>query len=319
LEAKHVKHDMELITANNRQGVGNREPGLPAPRSQINQKETIMATKKTTNKKAKTTKAKKAAPKKKPQSRAKAAATKAKAKAKAKAANAQRSSADEPDLTGMDLDIRRPNPTPSIPPLKQGEILETLDNLKANLETYAAHLRALDRRRLNGVGIKKQGFIERAYLLSVKNSEFLPHWLTVQKFNTDNTYFQNFRAMVDLTDQIRELLWNITIESSDMVYTDALEFYASVREAAKRRIDAAESIFNELSVFFKSRGRRSEEEPTEKQQLRDFKALQRGKRDGKIVIENIKPKLIGGEHKVIDETFRDTAEFKETDEGKITE
>ena len=229
--------------------------------------------------------------------------------------------ADEPDLADMDADmnVRRPNPTPSMPPLKQGEILETLDNLKANLETYAAHLRALDRRRLNGVGIKKQGFIGRAYSLSVKNPEFLPHWLTVQKFSTDNTYFINFRAMVDLTDQIRELLWNITMESSDMVYTDALEFYASVREAAKRRIDAAESIFNELSVFFKSRGRRSEEEPTEKQQLRDFKALQHGKRDGKIVIENIKPKLTGGKRNIIDETFKDSAKFKDDIEGEVTE
>jgi hypothetical protein len=38
-----------------------------------------------------------------------------------------------------------------------------------------------------------------------------------------------------------------------------------------------------------------------------------------LVIENEKPKLTGGKHKFIDETFKDTAEFKETEEGKVTE
>jgi len=28
-------------------------------------------------------------------------------------------------------------------------------------------------------------------------------------------------------------LWNITIQSADIAYTDALEFYASVRESVK--------------------------------------------------------------------------------------
>ena len=44
-----------------------------------------------------------------------------------------------------------------------------------------------------------------------------------------------------------------------MVYTDALEFYDSVRSAAKRRIDAAESIHAELEVFFQKRKPAKEE------------------------------------------------------------
>jgi hypothetical protein len=41
----------------------------------------------------------------------------------------------------------------------------------------------------------------------------------------------------------------------------------------------------------------------QKQTLRDANALLHGKRDGKIVIENVNPKLTGGKHKVIDEKF----------------
>jgi len=217
---------------------------------------------------------------------------------------------------------RRPPNNPDMP----NDIIEMLNtdfnSILELLDSFSQHLRALDRMRLNGVGIKKLGFIERAYELALENGEFLPHYLTLERFGTDIQYFMDFRSLTDLVTQIREKLWNITIQSADIAYTDALEFYASVREAAKRRVDAAETLHNVLSVFFKSRGRRNaegEEIETEKQQLRDAKSLIHGKHDGKIVIENIRPKLTGGKRKIVDETFRDTAKFKDSVEGEITE
>jgi hypothetical protein len=197
-----------------------------------------------------------------------------------------------------------------------------LNELKNLLDDYSQHLRALDRKRLNGVGVRKLGFIERAYEIALENAEFLPHYLTIERFGEDIQYFMDFRSLVDLTTQIREKLWNITIQSSDIAYTDALEFYASVREAAKRRVDAAETIFNESASFF-HRGRTAAEDsetpPTEKKAKRDFDSLLHGKHDGKLVIESVKPKLSGGKRKIIDETFRDTAKYKETDEADFKE
>jgi len=217
---------------------------------------------------------------------------------------------------------KRPPNNPDVPQATIDQLNEVLNAIKTILDDYAQHLRALDRRRLNGVGVRKLGFIERAYEIALENSEFLPHYLTIERFGTDIQYFMDFRSLTDLTAQIREKLWNITIQSSDIAYTDALEFYASVREAAKRRVDAAETIFNELSPFFRSHGRRmedSETPPTKKQALRDFKALESGKHDGILVIENRKPKLTGGKRKIIDETFKGTADFKETEQGEIKE
>jgi hypothetical protein len=97
------------------------------------------------------------------------------------------------------------------------------------------------------------------------------------------------------------------------VYTDSLEFYAMTREAAKRRIDPAETIYNDLKPFFR-RHRKTEGGhagvPTKKKAMRDANALLDGKRDGKIVIENIGAKTTGGKHKVIDEKFDDSAQYK---------
>jgi len=217
---------------------------------------------------------------------------------------------------------KRPPNNPDVPQATIDHLNTMLNDLKTILDNYSQHLRSLDRRRLNGVGVRKLGFIERAYEIALENSEFLPHYLTIERFGEDIQYFMDFRTLTDLTAQIREKLWNITIQSSDIAYTDALEFYASVREAAKRRVDAAETIFNELSPFFRSHGRRmedSETPPTKKQALRDFKALESGKHDGILIVENRKPKLTGGKRKIVDETFKDTAEFKETEQAEITE
>jgi hypothetical protein len=213
---------------------------------------------------------------------------------------------------------KRPPNNPDMPQNIIKMLNEDFNSIKELLDNFSQHLRALDRMRLNGVGIKKLGFIERAYELALENGEFLPHYLTLERFGTDIQYYMDFRSLTDLVTQIREKLWNITIQSADVAYTDALEFYSSVREAAKRRVDAAETLHNALSIFFKHH-KGETEQPTEKQELRDAKSLIHGKHDGKIVIENIRPKLTGGKRKIVDETFRDTAKFRDDVEGEVIE
>jgi len=259
---------------------------------------------------------------KKPATKAKAtdkkpAVKKATAKAKPKTASVK-TGFKKIEMLSAKPSTKRPPNNPDMPMATINHINAMLNDMKTLLDNYSQHLRALDRKRLNGVGIRKLGFIERAYEYALENSEFLPHYLTIERFGNDIEYFLAFRSIFDLTRQIQEKMWNVVLQSSDIAYTDALEFYASVREAAKRRVDAAETIFNDLSVFFK-RKRSEGNEPTEKQLKRDFDSLLHSKKDGKIVVENIKPKLTGGKHKVIDETFKDTARFKETEEGAITE
>ena len=288
--------------------------------------------------KAKTVTKKKTAVKKPVTKKASAKKTAPKAKAKPKAsikkAPAKKTTAKKPvakkevakTKTGIipqkflkgTASTRRPPNNPDMPWESINLLNIQLNHMRELLDSYSAHLRALDRKRLNGVGIRKLGFIERAFEYASENQEFLPHYLTLERFDTDIQYFLAFRSLFDITRQIQEKMWNIVLQSSDIAYTDALEFYASVREAAKRRVDAAETIFNDLSVFFK-RKRSTESEPTEKQLKRDFDSLLHSRKDGKLIIENIKPKLSGGKHKVIDETFKSSAKFKEMDEGQITE
>jgi hypothetical protein len=231
------------------------------------------------------------------------------------ARNAPTGTATQKLLTAKPSTKRPPN-NPDVPNAVILHLNDLSNEIKDILDDYSQHLRALDRRRLNGVGVRKLGFVERAYELALENAEFLPHYLTIERFGEDIQYFMDFRSLLDLTKQIEEKLWNIVMQSADVAYTDALEFYASVRESAKRRVDAAETIHAALSPFFK-RIRMETEEPTIMKAKRDFNSLIHGKHDGKLVVENIMPKLSGGKRKIIDESFKDKAEFRESEGGAI--
>jgi hypothetical protein len=211
---------------------------------------------------------------------------------------------------------KRPNPTPDIPLQKFGQISDMFIDVKQILEDYVASLRPLDRKRLNGVGIKKQGFIHRAYDYAVESPEFLPQYLPIEKFKRDEDYFNNCRVLYENCKQILEILWNLTLQSADIVYTDALEYYASVREAAKRRVDGAETIYRDLEVFFKKK-RNDTDAPTKKRVKRDINSLLNSTGEGRIIVEHINPKVSGGKHKVLDEKFKSSERIKETKEGEI--
>jgi hypothetical protein len=257
---------------------------------------------------------------KKPNKKITKSSPKATAKAKPSQKAAQSAKPKTAKMSKLAREIaRRPPNNSAVPQTIIDMLTEDFTNIKIALEAYAAHLRALDRKRLNGVGIKKQGFIQRALEIAMENPEFLPNYLTLERFIQENKYFTEFRSLFDTSGQIRELIWNITMESSDVDYTNALDYYASVREAAKRRVDAAESPHKELAAFFKSMGTPREGEPTKKKLKSDMNALLNGKRDGKLVIENIKPKAADGAHKVLDEQFADNVQYKETDQGEIKE
>jgi hypothetical protein len=204
----------------------------------------------------------------------------------------------------------------SNPPMPD-ELIEKLagrfGEIRKILEDYAVHLRALDRKRLLGIGIKTQGFIKRIHMMAETNPQFLPYYLSSEKLSRDYAYYSGFLSLYEDSKQIDELLWNITILSGHVSKTNALGYYAMLREAAKRRVDPAEGLYKEMEVFFKKH-RKSSGQPTEKELKRDVNALLHGKRDGQIVIKNVSPKVTAGRREVVDESYDDNARIKKIEE-----
>jgi len=230
-----------------------------------------------------------ATPKAKARSQAK---PKAKAKPRAQAKKTPRSQAKAKTATAKNannalrslaiIPTGKPNSSnvktqPNNPLLTQDQaemILNAFNNIRRILEGVAANLRPLDRARLNSVKIKRQGFIERVFALASENTQFLPSYLTIAQFQQSYDYFIILRALLDACEQLKEYIANLVIEASDIIFTDAGEFYNSVKEAARRRVDGAESIYKELAPFYKTGKRMNKNgEPVEtlKKEERDAK------------------------------------------------
>ncbi|MDR0472725.1 MAG: hypothetical protein LBH43_03505 [Treponema sp.] len=143
------------------------------------------------------------------------------------------------------------------------------------------------------------------------NPEFLPNYLSQDRYTDDCDHFAMLQTVVVLERQVRELLLNIDTECNDVFYTEGLDFYAAVREAAKRRVDAAESIYEDLFDTCFKRKKSAGKPETKKEQLRDIKGIINGTREGEFKAVNIKPKLTGGVCKVIDKKFEESGKFKE--------
>jgi hypothetical protein len=216
-------------------------------------------------------------------------------------------------------DIRRPEiNNPNIPENEVGSIRVLLFNILIIIQYYAANLRPLDRKRLNGIGPKTMGFLENSYDLAMENTEFLPKFLTEERFTRDYDYFKEIRELLDQTDQIREMLWSCTIQAADVAFTDGLDFYNSVKEAGRRRVDGAESVYRKLEPFF-HRPRRVSGVLTKRQEKRDAIAIIDGKKDGEMILKNIKPKISGGTHEVIERKLSDSASIHETKDAEFKE
>jgi len=87
-----------------------------------------------------------------------------------------------------------------------------------------------------------------------------------------------------------------------------------VKEMSRLGEPTAMELFRALQPFFK-KTKRNPEKLTEKKLEKDARAVMLGKKDGRIIVENINPKLTGGTHKVIDEAFTDTEKFRKTKQG----
>jgi hypothetical protein len=209
--------------------------------------------------------------------------------------------ADEPEIRAVN---------PPLPEDLIARLAEYYAGIENILEEHAARLSPQDRRRLNGVGDATLGFIGEAFKLAITNRPILPHNIPFDKFDEDLERFSKLQSVLNKAKQSQVLLWNITLQAADAAYNDALSFYGSARMTARKKDALSVPVYKALFPFFK-KTRRAGAPPTQKEVLSDANALLRGKKDGEVVIRNVKPKVIKGAHEVIDVKYEGGGKFKE--------
>jgi hypothetical protein len=186
-------------------------------------------------------------------------------------------------------------------------------------EGIGGSLTGTDRRRLVGVGVRNNGFIDKAFDIAVENPQFMPAHFDVTTLTANMHDIEDLRQLLWTLQQFTQAVSNALLVHSDSAYRDALRIYDSLREQARNRVDGADPLFRALRSFFSRRRKPAGEEPTEMELERDIKRLIHGKADGEIVIKNERQNMVGGVHEVIDNVHKDKTAFKETAQGSVTE
>jgi hypothetical protein len=195
-----------------------------------------------------------------------------------------------------------------IGPTALAALLDLLSLMEETFEDYSNTFTTRDRTRLVGGGIRNFGFIETAYKSAAANAKFRPPYLDIKEYEKVVQDFSFKRTLLTQVQQFEQQVADSMLMASDISYHFSLEYYNSVKEAAKQRIPGAEAEYNLLAKYFK-KGKPSKDDstPTEAQIERDVAGLLHGTKEGRIVIENENPDLSGGKRKVVDETHSEHA------------
>ncbi|MDR2727966.1 MAG: hypothetical protein LBB56_02450 [Chitinispirillales bacterium] len=173
------------------------------------------------------------------------------------------------------------------------------------------------RRRKVGAGVRNYGFIDKTSDLATSNPEFAKLF-NIQDLKNCIRNIEDCRDIVILLQTLARMVSNSMMVYSDEAYSLALLYYNSAREMSRRGDPNAIEVFRALQTFFR-RTRRANAEPSAKAIEKDLHALIKGTKDGKIVVENEKPRVVGGKRLLVDRTRNNKAAFKEVEEGEIDE
>ena len=202
------------------------------------------------------------------------------------------------------------------------EIANITEIIESELKAYAKLIendlnRPADRRRRIGAGIRNYGFMDKTSDLALANPQFNPASFDGNQLKTIIRKIELCRNLLALLQQFSREVSDDLLTLGNEGFSLSLLYYSSVRELARRNDTGAQAVFNMLRPFFR-RPNPEKEKPTEPEVERNVRALLKGKKEGKVVIENEKPHLTGGKHIVIDETQKAKGAWKETEKVKLS-
>jgi hypothetical protein len=186
-----------------------------------------------------------------------------------------------------------------------GDVMNSLETAIYDTQTLFGDivLSTAEKRRLNGPGVRRYGFIDKTMDYSGEFSQFAPLSFDRARLVKAKENIEYLRDAQILVDRLGRLLSDVLLVNGEAALNEALLYYTSVREQAKRNVPGANELYDRLKLLFMKR--KSPESPeTEKQLLRDARKLIEGRADGEMLIKNVKPHSEGGVHEVIDELHK---------------
>jgi hypothetical protein len=180
----------------------------------------------------------------------------------------------------------------------------------------AISLSTAQRRIFQGADSRRFGFLSKTFEVASDNPQFVPLFLDMDEFSRVMSQLEVLRNILITSRQVERLTGDNLLQTSDLAYRLSLMYYNSVRDAHRRRVPSAQAIFEMLQGFFRRRPA-TPAEPTAQKALKDAKALLRGSKDGKVIIEGHGRQITPADKTIIDQMQQKYGAWKEIEKGII--
>ena len=149
--------------------------------------------------------------------------------------------------TGKETKSEGTKPAGAKPEAKTARVRDITADIEERWEYFletegiGGSLTSTDRRRLVGVGVRNNGFIDKAFDIALENPQFMPPHFNVQTLTTNMRNLEDLRQLLWSLQQFTQAVSNALLVHSDSAYRDALRIYRSLQEQTTNRVDGVRS------------------------------------------------------------------------------
>ncbi len=155
-----------------------------------------------------------------------------------------------------------PNKVPfNITEADLADIQTSIQTLQTKLLPHLATLSPGERKEMPKMGDKTVGFVLKTQEYCKQNPDLAPQFLDLDGLNTGVKAFEQIRAIYQPLLQITDSLWDSVLLSGSEAYMASLQFYNSVKQATKSKVQKAETIYTDLAARFPGRPKKDESTP----------------------------------------------------------
>lgn len=144
---------------------------------------------------------------------------------------------------------------------EEEEVKRHIARLQEILEPRLKTLSPEERHDLPKMGEKSVSFVQKAAEHCIQNPELVPPFLNVEEIISDVKAVELLRSIYYPMYHLTEGLSDTMTLSGSEAYTGGLIFYQATRNAAKNKIQNAQAIYDDLSVRFPGRPKKTDEGP----------------------------------------------------------
>ena len=123
------------------------------------------------------------------------------------------------------------------------------------LMPYLVGLSTTDHQKLNILGRKSTQFVQRAVESVRQNPELAPSFLDAVVLERNYALYNSLITILEPVQHLERMIADTMMVAGNLDYTDALDYYNTVKRAAKSNVPGAEAVSENLKARFRQSSR----------------------------------------------------------------